>query len=78
MPGSCCSAKYGFIVLDFSNPEGYEVSFKYPATGPITVDRLRQQVQEQQLDRYPVIVGQGSQSAVTGPRALSFALSGGR
>lgn len=36
-----------------------EVSLEYLATGPIAFDRLRQQMREQQLDRYPVIVGLG-------------------
>jgi hypothetical protein len=56
------SAKYGFIASDFSIPAPYEVSFKYPATGSITVDRLREQVRERQLDRYPVIVGLGGKA----------------
>jgi hypothetical protein len=56
------SAKYGFIAPDFSIPESYEVSFKYPATSPIACDRLRRQVREQQLDRYPVIVGLGGKA----------------
>ena len=37
-----------------------EVSLEYLATGPIAFDRLRQQMREQQLDRYPVIVGLGA------------------
>jgi hypothetical protein len=42
------SAKDGFIAPEFKIPEPYELSFKLPATSPITVDRLRQQVREQQ------------------------------
>jgi hypothetical protein len=34
-------AKYGVIAPDFSIAEAYEVSFKYPVTGPFTLDRLR-------------------------------------
>ena len=52
-------AKYGFIAPAFIIPAPYEVSFKQPATSPITLARLRQQVREQQLDRYQVIVGLG-------------------
>jgi hypothetical protein len=53
------SAWYGFIAPEFIIPVPYEVSFKHPATGPIAFDRLRQQVREQQLGRYRVIVGLG-------------------
>ena len=53
------SAKYGFIAPDFMIPEPYEVSFKHPATRPIPFVRFREQVREQQLGRYPVVVGLG-------------------
>jgi hypothetical protein len=53
------SAKYGFISPDFMIPGPYEVSFKHPTTRPIALDQLGQQVREQQLDRYPVVVGLG-------------------
>jgi hypothetical protein len=56
------SAKYGFIVPEFISRGPYEVSFKYPTTSLIVFDRIRQQVQEQQLDRYPVIVGLGGKA----------------
>ena len=35
------SAKFGFIAPDFGIPESYEVSFKYPDTGPFPLVRLR-------------------------------------
>jgi hypothetical protein len=34
------SGKYGFIAPNFMITEPYEVSFKYPATSPIAIDRL--------------------------------------
>ena len=67
MPGS--SSKYGFIAPDFILPEPYEVNFKHPATSPIAFDRLRQQVREQQLGRYPVTVGLGA-SRIAPPSRL--------
>jgi hypothetical protein len=53
------SVKYGFIAPHFLIKESYEVSFKYPDTDPIAFGRLRQQVRDQQLDRYSIIVGLG-------------------
>ena len=53
------SAKYGFIAPDFIIPGPYEVTFKRRATGPISMDRLREQVHEQQLGRFRTIVGLG-------------------
>jgi hypothetical protein len=53
------SAKYGFIPPDFMIPEPYEVSFKHPATSPIPFGRLRQQVQELELGRFPIMAGLG-------------------
>jgi hypothetical protein len=50
------SAKYGFIAPNFIVSEPYEVNFKHPATGSISLDRLRQQVREQQLDPFSIIV----------------------
>jgi hypothetical protein len=58
-PWVVLSAKYGFIAPDLIVAEPYEVSFKYPVTSPIAIDRLRQQVKEQQFARYPVVVGMG-------------------
>jgi hypothetical protein len=51
------SARYGFIAPDFMIPEPHEVSFKHPATHPIAFDRLREQLREQQLGSFPIIVG---------------------
>jgi hypothetical protein len=53
------SAKYGFIRPEFMIPGPYEVSFKDPVSGPISPDRLRDQVREQALDRYSVVAGLG-------------------
>lgn len=53
------SAKYGFIAPDFVIPEAYEVSFKYPATNPIALERLHEQRQSQNLDRFGIVVGLG-------------------
>jgi hypothetical protein len=53
------SAKYGFIAPVFMIPGPYEVSFKYPATNPISLERLRDQVGSQDPDRFSVVVGLG-------------------
>lgn len=53
------SAKYGFIAPDFQIPEPYDVAFTKPKTSPIAVGALQQQVEDQQLHRYSVIVGLG-------------------
>jgi hypothetical protein len=53
------SAKYGFNLPEFLISGPYVVSFEDSATGPIAVERLRDQVCEQRLDRYPVVVGLG-------------------
>jgi hypothetical protein len=44
-------AKFGVIAPDFIIAEAYEIRSKHPATGTFTLDRLRQQVRELQLDR---------------------------
>jgi hypothetical protein len=49
------SAKYGFIRPDFVIPGPYNVTFDDPSTHPIPVPELRQQVRDQQLDRYDEI-----------------------
>jgi hypothetical protein len=53
------SAKYGFILPVFVIPEPYNVTFKRPATGPVGVARLRQQIGELGLERYPLVAGLG-------------------
>lgn len=53
------SAKYGFISPDFEIPENYEVTFSRKSTNPISNERLRQQIEEMQLNRYPVVIGLG-------------------
>ena len=53
------SAKYGFVAPDFVIPEPYEVTFKRQATNPVSAVRLRDQVQDFTLDRFPVVIGLG-------------------
>jgi hypothetical protein len=67
------SAKYGFTPPDSMIPEPYDVSFKLPSTSPIAFDQLRQQIREQQLGRYPVIVGSSWSRRLTplSPRTLA-------
>lgn len=67
------SAKYGSIAPDVVIPGPYEVMFKYPATNPVSIERLREQVRELGLGRFPVIVGLGGK-AYRG--ALEAAFSG--
>jgi hypothetical protein len=56
----CSVPKCGVIAPDVIIAEANEDSFNNPATGLIAFDRLRQQVPEQPLDRFPVIVDPGS------------------
>lgn len=53
------SPKYGFIAPDFVVPEMYDISFRLPATNPISAEALQRQVREQGLDAYPVAIGLG-------------------
>ena len=53
------SAKYGFILQDFTIPGPYEVTFKRPETEPVALDVLRQQIQALGLDRFSRIIGLG-------------------
>lgn len=53
------SAKYGFIEPGFEVAGPYNVTFKKKASGPIAAARLREQVQERQLDRFTIIIGLG-------------------
>jgi hypothetical protein len=53
------SAKYGLIPPDFTIPEPYNVTFKRPGTDPIEMKVLRQQLIEQHLDAFDVVIGLG-------------------
>lgn len=53
------SAKYGFIEPDFVIAGPYNVTFKRKASGPVTVERLRQQIQDLALDSYETVIGLG-------------------
>ena len=53
------SAKYGFIDGDFVIPENYNVTFIDPETDPISIARLREQVQERLTD-FDCVVALGS------------------
>lgn len=53
------SAKYGFLRPTDLIPGTYEVTFKSPSTGPISIDALREQVRQMGLDRYAEVVGLG-------------------
>jgi hypothetical protein len=52
------SPKYGFIEPDFMIPEDYNVTFKDPKTNPISLSKLREQVNDRFSD-YPCIVALG-------------------
>lgn len=78
------SAKYGFLRPTDLIPGTYEVTFKSPSTGPISIDALREQVRQMGLDRYAEVVGLGGKdyrAAVEGAfrgtaAALQFPFSG--
>lgn len=78
------SAKYGFLHPTDVIPGPYEVTFKSPSTGPISIDALREQVRQMGLDRYAEVVGLGGKeyrAAVEGafrgiPVNLRFPFSG--
>jgi hypothetical protein len=53
------SAKYGFIAPDFVICCRYDVSFKKPATNPISLSILKKQAESLTLDRFHIIVGLG-------------------
>jgi len=50
------SATYGLVAPEFLIPGPCEVSFKVPATRSISGERSRDQVREQDLDHYSVVV----------------------
>ena len=53
------SAKHGFVPPEADIPGPYEVTFKQPATGPVSVGTLREQIAARGLDRFDVVVGLG-------------------
>nr|WP_235935041.1 DUF6884 domain-containing protein [Candidatus Laterigemmans baculatus] len=53
------SAKYGFLPPDFLIPGPYEVTFAQRSSGPVGMETLRQQVQQQHLDQFRTIIGLG-------------------
>ena len=53
------SAKYGFIPPGFLIPGPYNITFKKPSTGPVSLATVRQQIQEQHLGRFSTVVGLG-------------------
>lgn len=56
------SAKYGFISPDFLIPGPYEVTFTQRSTGPISMERLWDQVREQRLGHGRLVVGLGGKA----------------
>ena len=59
------SAKYGFISPDFSIPGPYEVSFKHPASGPISIAELRRQAGEIKVQRVIGLGGREYREAIS-------------
>jgi hypothetical protein len=53
------SALYGLIAPDFLIPGPYNVTFKKKTTQPISVSEVRRQIAEQQLDKFPRVIGLG-------------------
>ena len=71
------SPKYGFIVPDFVIPETYDISFRLPATNPVSVEKLQRQVRDLGLDGYTDVTalgGAGYRGAIT----AAFAGTGAR
>jgi len=50
------SAKYGFIDPGFIISENYNVTFNNPSTNPISIRALKQQIKQQALDSFDVVV----------------------
>jgi hypothetical protein len=69
------SALYGLIEPSFPIPGPYNVTFKVPATNPIGVATLREQIRQQGLDQFSRIVGLGGKEYRT-RLAEAFAPSG--
>ena len=53
------SAKHGFIEPDFKVPGPYNVTFKRKTSGPVSVETLREQVRDHDLDRFEHVIGLG-------------------
>ena len=71
------SPKYGFIAPDFVIPETYDISFRLPATNPVSVEKLQRQVRDLGLDGYTDVTalgGAGYRGAIT----AAFAGTGAR
>ncbi len=63
------SAKYGFVSPDFVIPGPYAVTFKSRRTNPISVAALGEQVREQGLGQFQVVIGLGGKEYVQAIRA---------
>jgi hypothetical protein len=62
------SPKHGFIAQDFVIPATYDISFRLPATNPISIEDLRRQVRDLGLDAYSDVTalgGSGYRNAIT-------------
>jgi len=78
------SAKHGFVPPDFLIPGPYNVSFKEPATNPVGVAKLIEQIKELRLNDVPNVVGLGGKeyramierAFASFPCSLSFPFSG--
>ena len=53
------SAKYGFVNPDFLIPEPYNVTFKKRSSGPVSVAKLKEQIADFGLDRFPTVIALG-------------------
>jgi len=53
------SAKYGFIDPDFIIPENYNVTFNDPSTNPISLEKLKAQVEAKKLAQYDLVISLG-------------------
>jgi hypothetical protein len=53
------SAKYGFIDPDFIIPRNYDVTFKDPATKPISIEELKEQIKQKNLDGFDTVIALG-------------------
>lgn len=59
------SAKYGFISPDFAIPGPYEVTFKRKQTHPIPLATLGEQVRDQSLGQFQLVIGLGGKEYVS-------------
>lgn len=53
------SAKYGFINPDFLIPEPYNVTFKKRSSGPVPIAKLKEQIADLGLDKFPTVIALG-------------------